>query len=215
MMTENTEVQLGTIGFLGDKYIEIIPGTKGLPVIKEGSVVATRDVGSAPAMFKAGEQALDKAGSIAANVDTLLKRMNAGEGTLGKMAVDDEMYVKLTKLLGELTILTKGLQENQGTMVSSIERMSNAIADLTEQVNENRGTLGLLVSDPDLYNNLAATTSKLDSIMFKINRAEGSLGMLVNDTALYAEVTTLLTRVSNLVSDIEKNPRKYFKFSVF
>ena len=51
--------------------------------------------------------------------------------------------------------------------------------------------------------------------MNKINSAEGSMGLLVNDTALYVEIVNLLTRVSNMVSDMVKNPGKYFKFSVF
>jgi len=72
-----------------------------------------------------------------------------------------------------------------------------------------------LVNDPQLYDNLAASTAKLDTIMYKINMAEGSMGMLVNDTALYVEVTELMVRVNNLLSDIQDNPRKYFKFSVF
>jgi hypothetical protein len=38
---------------------------------------------------------------------------------------------------------------------------------------------------------------------------------LVNDSALYVEVTNLLARLNNLVADIERNPRKYLKFSVF
>jgi len=41
------------------------------------------------------------------------------------------------------------------------------------------------------------------------------MGLLVNDTALYVELTNLLTRANNLITDIEKDPRKYFKFSVF
>ena len=82
-------------------------------------------------------------------------------------------------------------------------------------MNENSGTIGKLMNDPSLYDNLAATSARLDSIMSTINSSEGSLGLLVSDTALYIETTELLTRVSNLVSDIERNPRKYFKFSVF
>ena len=52
-------------------------------------------------------------------------------------------------------------------------------------------------------------------IVYKINTAEGSLGLFVNDTALYSEFTNLMARVNNLVADIERNPRKYLKFSVF
>ena len=102
MLTTDAVVQLGTIGFLGDKYVELVPGTVGLPVIEEGSVIPTRDVGSAEAMFQAGEDALGEAKSIADNLDVLLARMNAGEGTLGKLATNEALYVQLTSLTTNL-----------------------------------------------------------------------------------------------------------------
>jgi len=35
-LNKDARVQLGTIGFLGDKYVEIIPGLSGAPPIKSG-----------------------------------------------------------------------------------------------------------------------------------------------------------------------------------
>jgi phospholipid/cholesterol/gamma-HCH transport system substrate-binding protein len=214
-VTKNARVQLGTIGFLGDKYVELLPGMLGEQPIEEGGVVETKDVGSAPAMFKAGEDAFKEAGSVVSNLDTLLTRMNRGEGSLGMMATDKELYTELTKLLRNLTALSGDLQKNQERLTSSIERMSTSISDLTEQVNENTGTVGRLFSDPALYDNLSASSARLDSIMTKIDAAEGSMGLLVNDTALYVELTNLLTRANNLISDIEENPGRYLKFSIF
>mgnify|MGYP001045584736 CR=1 FL=1 len=214
-VTKDARVQLGTIGFLGDKYVELLPGVPGGDPIEEGGVVPTRDVGSAPALFKAGEEAFQEAGSVVSNLDTLLSRMNQGEGTLGLLATDQELYTQLTKLLKNLTVLSGDLQHNQERLTSSIERMSTSIADLSDQVNENSGTVGRLFNDPALYDNLAATSARLDSIMTKIDAAEGSMGLLVNDTALYVEMTNLLARANNLIADIERNPGRYLKFSVF
>ncbi len=214
-MTTNAAVQLGTIGFLGDKYIEVIPGTLDQPQIEEMAVVPTRDVGEVTAMFKEGEKALTSAGSMVNNLDSLLTRMNRGEGTLGKIARDDAMYVRLTELLDRLTALTAGLQKNQDRLFSSVEQTARSIDTLTTTINQKNTTVGRLLNDPALYDNLAATSAKLDSIMAHVNQGDGSLGLMVRDTALYVEVTNLVVRINSLVADIEKNPRKYFKFSVF
>ena len=141
--------------------------------------------------------------------------MNRGDGTLGKITSDEELYVEITRLLGNLSKLTSDLQKSQKRLVASIEKTSDAIADVGDQVSKNSGTLGRIINDPALYDNLAETSARLDTIMYKINTAEGSLGLLVNDTVLYSEFTNLMVRINNLVTDIEKNPRKYFKFSVF
>jgi len=215
MLTPNSRVQLGTIGFLGDKYIEVLPGALGLEPITSGDTIQTQDAGDAGAMFKAGEAAMKEAGSVVNGLDTLLARMNRGEGTLGKIATDQKLYTDMAELMAELTVLVKDLQKNQERLIGSIEKTSNVVGNIGEKVDQNTGTLGRIVSDPQLYDNLASTTARLDTIMLKIDQAEGSLGLFVNDTAFYSETTNLMKRMNNLISDIQANPRKYFKFSVF
>lgn len=215
MMTKGTEVSLGTIGFLGDKYVEVYPGPADKPVVPENSVVPTRDVGEAGTMFKAGERAFNSAGEVVNNLDTLLKRMNRGEGTLGRMATDKDLYEQLTRLLADLITLTHGLQKNQEKLTVSIEKMANSTEGVASRITGDSGSVGKMFNDKQLYNNLASATARLDSITVKLNSGRGSASMLVNDTALYVEITNLMQRVNNLVTDIEKNPRKYFKFSVF
>ena len=215
MLTTDAQVQLGTIGFLGDKYIEIVPGSKDKPVIEEMAVVPTADVGEASKMFKAGEDAINDMRKITGNLDTVLGRMGRGEGSLGRLSSDTALYVNLTRLITSLTLLSNDLQRNQERITKSLERTAGAIASMSEKVDQNVGTVGRLVNDPSLYNNLSSTSSQLDSVMRKLNQDRGTLGLMVNDSALYVEITSLVKRVNSLITDIEKDPRKYFKFSVF
>lgn len=215
MMTEGTEVTLGTIGFLGDKFVEVFPGPNNNVEIAEGVVVPTRIVADASAVFDAGEDAFRQMESLVGNLDTVMARMRKGEGTLGQLSSNDQLYIELTALLANLTNLSGDLQTNQERITNSIEKTANSVEDLSQQVSNNTGTLGKLMNDPALYDNLATTSARLDTVMTRISNAEGSMGLLVSDTALYVEVVDLLARVNNLVANIEKNPRKYFKFSVF
>ena len=214
-LNADTRVQLGTIGILGDKYIEIIPGLKNAPPIEPMGIIEVQDIGSAPAMFEAGEKAIKDAGQVVTGLDTFLVRVNRGEGTLGQLASNDSLYVQLTALLANLTKVTASLQKNQESLIESVRHMSKSVGDLAQQVSENQGTLGKLITEPALYDNLSQSSARLDSILTKIDLAKGNLGLLVNDSALYVELTNLLTRANSLITDIEKNPRKYFKFSVF
>ncbi len=211
----DTRVALGTIGFLGDKYVEIYPGLTGATPITSGAVIVSKTVGSATRLFEAGENAMNNAGRVVSGIDTLLTRVNRGEGSLGQLASNDTLYVQLTALLANLTKITASLQKNQESLIESVRHMSQSVGDLAVQVKDDKGTLGKLIAEPGLYNNLNATSARLDSILTKIDRSDGSAGRLVNDTGLYVELTNLLARANSLITDIEKNPRKYFKFSVF
>ena len=166
-------------------------------------------------MFKTGEEALDEASSLLGNLNDVVGRMNRGEGTLGRMTTSDSLYVQMTRLLANMAALTKSLHDNQERIIGSIEKTANAVSGFSRQVQDNSGSLGKIISDPQLYDNLATTSARLDTIMYKVQTAEGSLGLFVSDTAFYSETINLMTRIGNLVSDIEENPRTYFKFSVF
>jgi phospholipid/cholesterol/gamma-HCH transport system substrate-binding protein len=54
-----------------------------------------------------------------------------------------------------------------------------------------------------------------DSIMGRLQAGQGTLGMLTKDSTLYLETTATMVELRKLIADIQVNPRKYFKFSVF
>jgi phospholipid/cholesterol/gamma-HCH transport system substrate-binding protein len=54
-----------------------------------------------------------------------------------------------------------------------------------------------------------------DTIMTRIRDKQGTLGLVIGDSTLYVETTRTLTQLRLLLTDIQANPRKYFKFSVF
>lgn len=54
-----------------------------------------------------------------------------------------------------------------------------------------------------------------DSVMSRLAQGRGTLGMLSRDSALYVETTATITELRKLIADMQANPRKYFKFSVF
>jgi phospholipid/cholesterol/gamma-HCH transport system substrate-binding protein len=54
-----------------------------------------------------------------------------------------------------------------------------------------------------------------DSVMGRLAQGRGTLGMLSQDSTLYKETTATVVELRKLIADIQANPRKYFKFSVF
>ena len=54
-----------------------------------------------------------------------------------------------------------------------------------------------------------------DVLLTRLERGEGSLGLLISDTTLYRETTRTVAQLRSLVPDIQANPKKYFRFSVF
>jgi phospholipid/cholesterol/gamma-HCH transport system substrate-binding protein len=54
-----------------------------------------------------------------------------------------------------------------------------------------------------------------DSLMTKLQAGNGTFGMLTSDSTLYLETTKTVIQFRELLTDIQANPKKYLKISVF
>ena len=54
-----------------------------------------------------------------------------------------------------------------------------------------------------------------DSLMTKLQTGNGTIGMLASDSTLYHETTQTVIQFRQLLTDIQANPKKYLKISVF
>ena len=78
----------------------------------------------------------------------------------------------------------------------------NEFGDLIQAVNDNQASF-------------ISVLRSADSVMTRLERMSGTLGLLVGDSTLYVQATDAVQQFRELLADIQENPRKYFKFSVF
>lgn len=62
---------------------------------------------------------------------------------------------------------------------------------------------------------LVHTLLAADSALSRIQNGQGTIGLLSKDPAMYNETIETMQELRRLIADIQMNPRKYFKFSVF
>ena len=62
---------------------------------------------------------------------------------------------------------------------------------------------------------LVRVLQQADSFMTRLQQGNGTLGMLATDSTLYRETTATVIQFRELLTDIQDNPRKYLKISVF
>jgi phospholipid/cholesterol/gamma-HCH transport system substrate-binding protein len=55
----------------------------------------------------------------------------------------------------------------------------------------------------------------LDSILVKINSGRGSIGRMVNDTTMVADLHAATSALTELLTDIKANPKRYINVRVF
>lgn len=67
----------------------------------------------------------------------------------------------------------------------------------------------------DQRERLANIVGTTEQILTRLEQGKGTLGLLSTDSTLYREATMTVVQLRTLLSDIQANPRRYFRFSVF
>jgi len=214
LVAADSKVKIGSIGLIGDKFLEIIPGDPSSPALEDNGVLTAieDDIGK---VFREGSDAISSVKEIARSFSEILDKINSGENTLGRMLSDDSLYNSLNATLTSLSEAVDRFDSHQDEMFKSLEDGVESFGRLTDAILDSGGTVGRLLFDSTLYVDLKNLLADLSSIAGKLKSGEGSAGALVNDIELYENTKNMLARLENLILDIEKNPKKYFKFSVF
>lgn len=123
---------------------------------------------SDPALL-ASVQRLDK---IMANVETSSARLSTTMNAMPAIAGDaSELMTDLKTISNDLTALSAKLKEMPiDSTMQNVNQITERLNTSMEKLNSNNSSLGLLLNDPGLYNNLNASAASLDSLLQDVKK---------------------------------------------
>jgi len=203
----DAKASLGSQGLLGDKYVELSPGSAETPPVSPGATIA----GTAPTDIA---QVVDQAQDAADRLTTLLNELTAlaktareGEGTAGRLLSDPTLYEE-----------ARGAAKAVSGTADEVNHTAEAYRDLGKRLNDMiaaDGTLGRLARDGEPFDRLNEALGRLDTVLERVEKGEGSVGKALSDPELTDEVTGLVKDLRTLVQDIQDNPKKYIHLTLF
>lgn len=149
-------------------------------------------------------------------LNTIVSRINAGEGILGKMiSGKGTLYEDIAKSAASLRVVMTRLEKGESSMGKLLaadtklyDDLSATVASLRTTLNRieaGKGTVGRLLSDDEtVYEDLAATVASLRNIAERIDSGEGTIGRFVQDDGLYTEVESTVEEVRAAVDDFRE-----------
>ncbi len=92
---EDAVVTINTLGLLGEKYLEIFPGTPGAPtVLPDGTLVGKDPVSM--------EKITEDLAALSDSVRAIVEKIKKGDGTIGKLLNDDAIYNNLEAFTADI-----------------------------------------------------------------------------------------------------------------
>jgi len=192
-----------TMGLLGDKYIELSPGSPQAEPIRPGEMIkGSSEMGLREVM-----------GQFIERIDSLVTKIEGGQGTIAKLLNDPVLYNNLLGATHSLSAFLENLKDSKGTLKLLIDDPSvykkmlvatSSIEEFSKRINESSGTLRHLIEDPSLYNKTLTVASQIEEFSRKLNESQGTLKKMIEDPALYENFNRDLKELSSILEKIDK-----------
>lgn len=159
---KDATIAVKAIGFLGDRYIEIHPGSDSAPVLEEGGYIAEGGAtGSLDQLTAKTTQLVDSLKEITDLLRDALKGTSTGES-------------RLDRILDNMERFSEGLADIDriGPMIDRIGDTLNSVAAIAQRVNRGEGTVGKLINDSETVDRLNSTLSGVQKIVGKADKMQ-------------------------------------------
>lgn len=222
---EDSEASLRTQGLLGDRYVDILPGSAARRILDAGDTLPSIPPLDYEDVLQTAAGTLEEVREVVGGLQVMTDRLAQGEGSMGALLADDRLYERMTVATTELAGLLRTVNQSDGTigrlirdptMYDQLNRSLARLDSLGAAIVGGEGTLGRLVSDDSLYMGLLSTVGRADSAVVGlqgfvtgIGEGEGSLSRLLEDPALYDEMLRTIVDIQNLIRDIRDDPRRF------
>jgi len=202
---------------------EAWPGAT-LPDIGQLTAQASRIAGDVADVTQRIGQAFDS--TALKNLQQSVKDLATISGRLVKFA--DAQTGRMERVSQNVTTTSEAFTGVAHSFQQAVARLDSATSDnqLRDILDNSRtSSADIRAAAADLRAVMAAARSNetslvrvvrsADTLMTKLQKGSGTLGMLASDSTLYHETTQTVIQFRQLLTDIQANPKKYIKISVF
>jgi phospholipid/cholesterol/gamma-HCH transport system substrate-binding protein len=232
-MTPNSRLNVKSVGFLGDKYLDINLGEPTPKRLEEGSLVPSEVAGGldtigkdAGAMIKEikevailikeslkeadGSNRLEKITGNIKDLTASLKRvMEKNEGKV------DEIVENIKLMTEQLQFETDRLQKDSlmadltkiGPILDKTDKAVTDLKDIIADVKDGKGTVGKLLRDDAVVDQVSQTLSSVNRLVNRINNIEADIGLSTG-------ANTRLGGDTRFDLDIYPAPERFFRIGV-
>ncbi len=207
---QNAKAFVRSYGFMGEKYVEIFPGNKGI-VLSKGAVIK-----NSYSEKSIGEVA-DEISVAVSEFSKFIKNLNASIGDIGGNKVkniinnfDNFSYnlasftENLNSLLSKNENKIQNMIDNFNSISFTLNKSIKNIAEISEKLNTGKGTLGKLINDEEFYNEIKNSFEGIRKVTDLLTQGKGTFGKLLIDDSIYKDLKRTIANIDSITTKINK-----------
>lgn len=205
-ITTNSLLSVGSLGVLGEKMVEIDPGTPGGNPLPDEGVLA----GEAGDPIKG---IITDASSTMRDVRDLVADIQEGRGSLGKIIKGEELHAKLAEMVGRVHEVFTRLDESEGTLgkllndpqvYDNVNELAQGLREIVATIRSGEGGIGRLVNDEKTAESLSGMIQQLDVVSTRLAQGEGSIGALMKERDFYERLSSISANLDTLTTRLDR-----------
>ncbi len=209
-----------TKGVLGEKFVELEPGTVDETIPKNGEILNVRRTMDLDKFIEHVDSVIADIKEVSSN---LRKTMGGEEGERLLKGIFRNLY----DLSNNLNNLVKKNDDSLSNTVKNLEKFSETLADRTPEIAAELKEISKNLKDiigenrenlKDSLENLRSASEKMDetlislkSVSEKIDKGQGTLGKLINEDSAHENLNKTLTGLNKMISKAD-SIRTFFEF---
>ena len=175
----DTEAGIETEGLVGYKFISLLIKDSDAEHVADGGTILAKEPVSFADVLEETQGIMAYTKDMTKNLSEIVAKINAGEGTLGKILTDDELYYATAKI-------TK-------TASSSLDSITGDLRDVVRIFDE----MGLRMGD--VVTRVNSAVSSVDSILLNVKEGKGVVGaLLVEGNTEDTIMTSIITNIKEI-----------------
>ena len=188
----DSKAEIKQEGLVGNKFINVSIGSADAQRIADYGYIKGVPPFALTSLANNVTSITDTAKLVMIELNTLLSRLNRGDGTIGKLLNDDEIYERLegivvetekglrqtnaqlddlSSLIMESAQTLKRIADKADTAMNNTNRITGGAAELMDNINDGKGTLGAFMTDRSLYDSLVTLLSTLNDVGYEAGNA--------------------------------------------
>jgi phospholipid/cholesterol/gamma-HCH transport system substrate-binding protein len=189
--TDSTAQLVASTVLGNDKVIDISPGTSAGQPVPENYVLRSVVPATINQLTVSGNELVQQLNRLAIPMTDIATKINEGEGTLGRVINDEQLYNNLNATIAQ----------SRGTVAE--------LQSVARQLNRGEGTAGKFLNDPEIYNSINRSTAQLEAIAKDLRAGRGTAGKLLRDEAVYNDLRATVAEARSSIARLSQIAERF------